>query len=793
MSRIETNIFPITNLSELSSRYRMCRLVGLHKGQDEYYPNRQQLQKNLSFKLRRPVIVIEREGKPYLVVPDDVATLPAEYPMVRTVVRIEPLAETIELDYTLRTPENNEICLRFLSFIIQSPLHQGPRLWQPNPGRPFFEQSPASTSEGIDRFLGFRVRPVITPDGGIGLCIDPTACYVHQHPLPVDPDHDDFARTWKGTQCIYHCGDQWYQVRLDALDDRTVSEYTFSKDGKLHTLSRYLLDKSHKPVAAELADLPGDAAVVIYRNNRGEQQAAPAPLCYPVADTEDVGKDHHKTIIPAFERKRLTCKFAGKYVRPNLETGIAPIRLATELARFPKRIFTIPDLEFGQSTILSVRGTVGARQVTLKELGKTRLSLLTEQTAGFFLQTPLDHQYFFLPQSVYDSWGGQFLKDFTAKVDRLLPQPGGYSPTVIPYDDRRSAKTFIDQGRAILGAVDASGARTAYGVVMLLHRSVGGKRCGEDQLAALVTRELYDRFDLRVSVIHSETGRASYREVRQPDGRRRYERREHHRGKLAGYLRSVAINKVLLTNERWPFVLATPLHADLIIGIDVKNHSCGLLIVGRNGSNIRFVRKESKQKEQLLHRQIRTYLIEVLSEEAQAIGKPIRNIVIHRDGHTWPSELKGAREALARLKRDGVIAADATLTVLEIPKYPAVPLRMFDFGIDKAGKPWTNIPQVGIHHIVNDSEGYLCATGRPFLRQGTAHPLYVRRVEGPMPIEDCLKDIYFLTALTWTRPEDCTRYPITIKLNDRYLAEDAGNYDADALEFSDDSDDEEAA
>ena len=64
MHTLETNVFPITNLAELTTRYRLCRIVGLHKDQSEYYQNCQQLQK-LSYTLKRPVIVIGRDGVPY--------------------------------------------------------------------------------------------------------------------------------------------------------------------------------------------------------------------------------------------------------------------------------------------------------------------------------------------------------------------------------------------------------------------------------------------------------------------------------------------------------------------------------------------------------------------------------------------------------------------------------------------------------------------------------------------------------------------------------------------------------
>ena len=50
-----------------------------------------------------------------------------------------------------------------------------------------------------------------------------------------------------------------------------------------------------------------------------------------------------------------------------------------------------------------------------------------------------------------------------------------------------------------------------------------------------------------------------------------------------------------------------------------------------------------------------------------------------------------------------------------------------------------------------------------------------------MSLELCLQDLYYLTALAWNRPNDCSRYPITTKLNDRFLGEEATTYDSDAL------------
>lgn len=71
MSGFETNVFPITNLADLSAEYRLYRIRGLNPDQDEYYSNREILKRRLSYLLRKPVTVIDREELPHLVVRAD--------------------------------------------------------------------------------------------------------------------------------------------------------------------------------------------------------------------------------------------------------------------------------------------------------------------------------------------------------------------------------------------------------------------------------------------------------------------------------------------------------------------------------------------------------------------------------------------------------------------------------------------------------------------------------------------------------------------------------------------------
>jgi hypothetical protein len=398
----------------------------------------------------------------------------------------------------------------------------------------------------------------------------------------------------------------------------------------------------------------------------------------------------------------------------------------------------------------------------------------------------LDRQYLFLPQSVHDSWGVQYIKDLCRAVDDLYPQEHPYSPIIVKYNDRKP-RTFVEQGNAILEAAKVACTKSGFGVVMV-HSTNGGLR-QHDQLAAMVIRK-FRELDVWVAVNHSTTGQECYQLNQQGSGAPTYQIRSDKRGKFSGYLRNVALNKVLLTNERWPFVLETPLHADLIVGIDVKQNTAGFTAIGRTGGLIRTKCHTTNQRERLSAEQVRKHLFEIVKEQARMTTDPIATVVIHRDGRMYESEIAGAKRAIRALVADGIIAARATLTLLEISKSSPAPLRLFDVLPSANGRLIAENPQVGSYYL-SGADGYLCATGRAFARAGTVNPLHVRYIEGGMTFEACMEDIYYLTALTWTRPEDCTRHPISMKLTDRRLGEDASEFDADALEFEESASDTE--
>jgi hypothetical protein len=781
MNIIATNIYRIENLSGYSAKYRLHRVRGLPRGED-FMRNLHTLSNRLSRQLRTPATFLLRDDEPYIVLRADAPEPGPNYPLVRGTALLDASAGALALDFSNLDLETRSIALRFLQFALQGAFWRHRDLWQPHTGGTFFEKHAGQIGNTIGIHRGFLARVVDLQDGGFAICVDVRHKYVSTRPLPATMNRKFFNERFKGRNVVYHYGHEWFQIRLSEINDVSVTEYSIRKDGEVSSLLEYVQANSAKPLPPELAHLPKDSAAVHYFNNRDEQMTAPAALCYPLFDTAspEVRREHGRTLLSPRVRRQMIDAFTSNYLQ-NLRLDGQAFRLASNAVEIPQRYFRVPDLRFGGNKRLSVTGTSGAIPTRLTELGKKRLALLRDKSAGFIVTDPFQQQFFFMPKSIVHSWGPRFLEDLSKAVDVFYPQEHGYRPRLVPYNDSRGP-TWIDQAQAIMTAASEESVGRGFAVVML-HEPGQQRQRVEDQLAAYVLRRFYDELDVRAAVMHTDTGSESYEMV--PGGNRDvvYSVRSSKRGKLDGYIRNVALNKVLLTNEKWPFVLADPLHADITIGVDLKAQHTGFTLVGRRGSYIDTRVRKTRFREQLRTDEVERHLVEIVRQYHDRTGDFASTIVIHRDGRFFESELAGTDKGLKRLVDEGFVAPAASITCVEIGKHTNISLRLFDVKHEPHSGDLVRNPQVGQHFISTSNDGYVVATGFPFARDGTVLPLHVRKVQGPMSIEHVLEDVFWLTNLTWSRPEDCTRYPITIKLNDRRLFEDAGEYQEDEVEL----------
>ena len=162
-----------------------------------------------------------------------------------------------------------------------------------------------------------------------------------------------------------------------------------------------------------------------------------------------------------------------------------------------------------------------------------------------------------------------------------------------------------------------------------------------------------------------------------------------------------------------------------------------------------------------------------------------------RDGQWFKSEISGVKDVLAALHKEGLMTGTSA-SFVEIHKTSAVSFRLFEVETQHRGRDRVENPGLGQYHMLNSKSGYICSTGREYLHQGTAQPLNVRYVEGTMPFDRVLEDVYAQTCLALTRPEGCSRLPFSLRLTDIRLAEHARSYDQDALAFGDNVDHDES-
>ncbi len=753
---------------------------------DDYHKNLQLLADTLSSRTRSPCIAYSTGQDTFIAQPDGYEQLPETLNLIRASIKIEMEPETKELKFDSLTPLAAKLALRFLQGSIQRDFYNSHLLWQPRAGAPFFQKTPdqrfRELSDDVDLFRGFAFRVVLLSSGRIGVCVDVTSKYVSRFPLPTKISRDD-SRKYQGMKCLYEYGNRWYEIRIESLADLDASEIKLPPDNISLFEDIHLKAGSYK--SQNLRSLPKDCSVLIYYNTFKEPRHAPSGLCRLTYGTDHphIQRYHSQTIKAPFLRRN-EIKFAVDGYFRNLAFGSEKIVLSEKPMTVEDNSFIIPDLQFGKNKILSVRDAPNSVRTSLWEFKHKKKELLYSPEAGLFTKKPFDRQYLVLPKSVNESFGEKFIRDIKTEVKALfLDDKIPYEPTVIHYDDSVQ-KSVYAIGREIIKAVEENAVNPGFGLVMIPEMKSRRKK-RDDELANLIMRELRKR-DIFVSVIHTTAPSESYEYVSTDgnNGEWRLVGDSKRQSKYKGYVRNVVLNKILILNSFWPFVLKTPLNADLIIGIDVKNNTAGFTLVNKNSAEITFNSSESEQKEQLNKNHVRTKIFELIQNEQRISNKTVKTIVIHRQGRLFPQEREGVLQAVKMLADQKAIDSDCKCTFVEIRTTSRIPLRLFKVKpLPDAQKEWVENPMIGtyVQDIFKD-DAFICTTGPPYEHKGTTVPLHIIK-DGPLSINSILQDVFYLSNLTWTKIDDCSRHPLSVKMTDIRLREFAGEYDAGSLKF----------
>src|SRR5271157_378147 len=169
------NLFQITNLQELKTRFRLVEIDGTYGADDLADQNLSYLAKRVAYTERAPVAVVYRKGKPFLAVPADLTFGTDEYQLTPEVVELRPQDEEYDLSLANLTAETERIGLAFLSFHLRSPLWMKQGLWSSNSST-YFSKRPANYRDDrreVDVYDGFGFR-VVRYEGKLYLSVSLT-------------------------------------------------------------------------------------------------------------------------------------------------------------------------------------------------------------------------------------------------------------------------------------------------------------------------------------------------------------------------------------------------------------------------------------------------------------------------------------------------------------------------------------------------------------------------------------------------------------------------------------------
>lgn len=782
-----TNIFSILNSNLLSGEYRLFEIRGLEIDSKDYQRDKQHIIRSLSRELKHPIEIIKRGKKPFLVTKNEkdiLEIIPKEYSALRNKTLYFEITETVfPLDFNSSSVSDRAICQRFLQFSIQGSLFNNKKVWQPSPGKPFFSKNPKFIRD-VDVYPGFIIRVIDLKENGWGLSIDATRKYLKADPLPTYLTKQEFDRNYKGRTVVYKLGDQWYEIKLNQWHGLNVSKHKYEHPSSkgITTLLADLRNRCSKPHPELLANLPADASVVLYYLSNGEERSVPSGLCFLVLGTEDEmdGHLHQNSILAPTIRLDEIYEIRDKVIN-NLRFGQKQITLDKNLLEIPKNKFLFPDIIAGDNVPIRFSDSKSKP----KAFAKSRANkVLNDRNFGFLkpTQISLGEQFIFLPRSVYDTCKDDFVNRIIDDVNPMYPW-SEYNPKVYYFEDVPTKRNnYVGLGRKIVVDIKEKLALDISGhALVMIPNTIKGKR-EHDKLGALIIRELKE-FELTASVIHSSIVKECYEEKRDRDGEIFYAPKRDKKGKLRGYTRNVALIKVLLNNRKYPFAFDTPLNADLTVGIDVKNNLAGFIYIDKYAQNIHPEFVKTTHKEKLPDRIIAKQLYDSIKMEAQ--DRELKNIVLQRDGRIFDTELRGIALAMKKLKSDEILPKDATISIIEIPKSSFLSFRLFDSsGNFRREGPNALNPEIGSYHLLNDEIAYVCTTGKEFLRKGTSKPLMVKFISGKMPFQKILQDVFSLSTLTFTKLDDCSRIPFTIKILDIMLRNFASDYDKEKYDFS---------
>jgi len=705
-------------------------------------------------------VAIVRQGSSLqLGIPADLALAEAEYRLSPDVVRLKADGSVHECHLGTANRLDRHVCLSFLQFGIRGRLWSEPELWSGSASA-FFPRKPlngGNLSREIDFYEGFHFH-LRYLDGRLFVGIKLAHKYVDAA-WAVDRFRDGEFERMKMRFFLYHFGYQWYPVQLIEVMEKSIAEAEFvlKDSGKAVNLFDYVVGKAGgKNPPPWIRNLDSKSRAVRYRNpGRTERLFAPLALLKLIHRTEDPGARelHRQSIREPEDRFSFGRQVIERYFQEQSFLG-QPLVINPSAHVVHPRVFAVPPMEFGQGKILRVTPNGKDGGVSLGEVGRARMNLMTDRSAGVAVTSPLEPQCILVPQSLERAIGDDITKKIEAATRSFLQS--SYRLDTVLYDDRssRTLKHYVD---SIVEGVGRANVKHGRGVLILPAKA-------HVDLHNYIKKALRDQ--LQFQCVDAAKVNSFYQTVLR-NGGRSIEPIPSSLRRLGSYVNFVSLG-LLLVNRQWGWVLPEGMRYDAYISFDVLNGHAAFTFFYQGGRLCYSRSFDSGQPEKLLRAQVRNTVYEWLKADLKAAGT-LGSVVLQRDGRLFKGEWLGFEDAIKDLIKEGALPGNLVYGGIEIAKKFMSGLRL----VHETEAGLKN-PTIGTCFRTAEDEGIVCTTGEPFRIPGTASPVAVRLVQGGLDLDWVMEDVFRKSLLCWSSPTACMSLPVDLKLCDETLRAFAG-------------------
>lgn len=784
--KLAATLYPICGLENYKFKYRfLCIRENMLK--DMFFPVRMQKLADLLWRkyLKCPVYPSSMLDFPAFIIPfqekydfDSVVEVPGPGD---TPLHIELVDEVKELDAFDASGNERELICRMLERPFSDRLQKLTKEYWRTEWTLFFKQQPENKDNKTDivnAFRGLKFNIVIIEGKGIYLATDIRTKYIGRKSLQeysedekrdLLKDHILPQKIEKRHTLLRDNGNVKIPCQFIQFTDKTVSDFTFSFDGKEQTIFNYYKEKYPYIRLNPLEE----AVYVCDRGKRENIYAVPISRLFPVFknDFDGFRKCSIRPYLTPEERKQSIEYFLKDF--NDIPYGENKLSVEKNFLLTERTVFIPPRLVFGNNYIVSA--FENTQDLNIPSRFDTNISRWSSMkmpalySAGPYTDNALPNIVFVYPKTLQR----QVRELFCEKIlNELFKQTHRKTPIIrqIPYETGGREKT----GNSLCNIAETL--KTEY----------------PDALALVVLWQgfndgVHDRLKKTISPLQSQcvSERTLNNIVNDYTGANANSR-----------LRNLALG-ILIEAGLKPWVIEDPLNHDIHIGIDLLYGTFGYHVIYGPGGRLIERHYGENAKRGRMHEAMRTNVLkqQLYKTISTIVGRGYipKSILIHRDGRWWKTESVAMHQVIEQLKQEKKLPGDICCAAIEIRKHH-MPIRLctynYKYEYNKLVECWLQNPLPGTYLRLDRNRVILASTGKPgYWDKGgrTAGTILIELVDqiGEFDIIKIAEDIFRLTQLNWSSPDIEIGLPVTIRWADQLLRE----ISSDDVEEDDDEDD----